>query len=68
VGEYLSIWAKFVQCPAKNLLIWGNFAQICNNSPENFWGEILLRGFAHFEQVSPKKKLLWTPRQNFKNL
>jgi hypothetical protein len=23
----------------KNLLIWGNFAQIEKKSPENFWGE-----------------------------
>jgi hypothetical protein len=58
MGEFYSIWANFVQCRAKNLLIWGKLAQIGKLSPKNFWGEIQLRGFAHFEQVSPKKKLL----------
>jgi hypothetical protein len=28
VGEFFSIWANFVQCPAKNLLIWWKFTQI----------------------------------------
>jgi hypothetical protein len=34
---------------------WTKFAQIGRNSPEIFEGEPQLRGFAHFEQVSPKK-------------
>jgi hypothetical protein len=42
---------------------WTKFAQIGRNSPEIFEGEPQLRGFAHFEQVSPKKKLLW--KRNF---
>jgi hypothetical protein len=37
---------------------WTEFAQIGRNSPEIFEGEPQLRGFAHFEQVSPKKILL----------
>jgi hypothetical protein len=49
-GEFLSIWAKF--------------AQIGRNSPDIFEGEPQLRGFAHFEQVSPKKKLLCTKQNN----
>jgi hypothetical protein len=40
VGEFFSIWANFVQCPVKNLLIWEKLAQIGKISPENFWGEI----------------------------
>jgi hypothetical protein len=55
---FFSIWANSVHCPAKNLLIWGKFAQIGQILPEIFWGEIQLRGFVHFEQVSPQKKLL----------
>jgi hypothetical protein len=34
---------------------WTKFAQIGRVSPEIFEGEPQLRGFAHFEQVSPKK-------------
>jgi hypothetical protein len=42
---------------------WTKFAQIGRNSPEIFEGAPQLRGFAHFEQVSPKKKLLCTHTQ-----
>jgi hypothetical protein len=49
VGDYFSIWA--------DLLIWRKFAQIRKISPVNFRSEMYLRGFAHFEQVSPKKLL-----------
>jgi hypothetical protein len=36
---------------------WTKFAHIGRNSPEIFEGEPQLRGFAHFEQVSPQKKI-----------
>jgi hypothetical protein len=42
---------------------WTKLTQIGRISPEFFEGEPQLRGFAHFEQVSPKKKLLCTERQ-----
>jgi hypothetical protein len=40
VGEFSSIWANFVQVPAKYLLIRGKFAQIGQILHEHFWGEI----------------------------
>jgi hypothetical protein len=61
-GEFLSIWAKFPQFSkffgwAMDEIRpnWEKFAQIGRNSPEIFEGEPQLRGFAHFEQVLPKK-------------
>jgi hypothetical protein len=44
--------------PNQQILRLSNGRQIERNSPEIFEGEPQLRGFAHFEQVSPKKKLL----------
>jgi hypothetical protein len=43
---------------------WTKFAQIGRISPEIFEGETQLRGFAHFEQVSPKKNIT-VYRNNF---
>jgi hypothetical protein len=64
-GVFLSIRANFFRfgrnfpnSANSSAEQWTKFTQIGRNSPEIFEGEPQLRGFAHFEQVSPKKKLL----------
>jgi hypothetical protein len=52
------IWRNFPNLANSSAEQWTKFAQIGRNSPEICEGEPQLRGFAHFEQVSPKKKLL----------
>jgi hypothetical protein len=55
VGEFLLIRANFVQCPAKNLLIWGNFAQIGKTRPNIFGAKFNCAESPISNKFHPKK-------------
>jgi hypothetical protein len=47
-GEFLPIWANLVHCSAEEFADLGKFRPNRKKFARNFWGEIELRGFAHF--------------------
>jgi hypothetical protein len=49
VGEFLLIWANFVPISSQKFADLGKIRPNRQNFARIFWGEISLRGFAHFE-------------------